>query len=331
MGKGLTDFAMQAGQQAVGGIMGLALGGINDRRQLKQAEKLQELEIRGQREMSEFNQMQQMEMWHNTGYGAQMKQLKDAGLNAGLIYGMSGGGAQTASSTPGSVSGKQAPTGGGEAVAMAGQTMQLGLMRAQKDLLEAQAEETRSRIPGNEKEPGLKEAQTGSLIQGIANQKAQESLTIMQREIARTADSVSRQTMKEQMRVWEQMVEKNDKEIEAMKLANQLSTDQMEDKKRLMKAEIASTIMDSYLKNAQISGIGQQIKESQRRVINMIQENMRAWDSLSNENKGIFMKQLDQEWEQSGLPPGLKDILDQVFIIPGGKPGQVPIRGFHNR
>ena len=34
-------------------------------------------------------------MWKDTNYSAQMEELKKAGLNPGLLYGMSGGGATT--------------------------------------------------------------------------------------------------------------------------------------------------------------------------------------------------------------------------------------------
>lgn len=133
---------------AAGGIigtgMGLLLEGHNDRRQLAQEAKLQAQQMAGQKEMAEFNRMQQMKMWEDTNYSAQIKQLKKAGLNPGLIYGMSGGGGATtnAAQAAGPTSGS-APKGGGEAMGLMAGTMQAGiqtaLIQAQKDLLEAQA------------------------------------------------------------------------------------------------------------------------------------------------------------------------------------------------
>lgn len=150
MGKALADFGIQAAQDVVGAGLGLALGGINDRRQLKQQRKLQRLEIEGQKEMLSHNMAAQLKMWQDTNYSAQMEQLKKAGLNPGMIYGMSGGGATTTGQASANVTGAHAPTGGGEAVAMASTAAQLGLMRAQKELIEAQTKKELAQVPVSE-------------------------------------------------------------------------------------------------------------------------------------------------------------------------------------
>lgn len=91
MGKILESFGMQVGQQATGGALGLLLGGLQNKQQYNQAERLQNLNIRGQQQMTDYNLKKQLELWEATGYGAQMRQLKEAGLNPGLLYGMGGG------------------------------------------------------------------------------------------------------------------------------------------------------------------------------------------------------------------------------------------------
>lgn len=133
----------QAGQglmgQAAGGIMGMLFGGMNDQRQQDMEEWLQALQIKGQKEMTDYNLLKQLELWEKTGYGAQMDQLKRAGLNQALLYGMSGGGGQSTNVNTGNVSRGNAPTGGGEAMAGMGMGLNLAMMKAQKDVLEAQA------------------------------------------------------------------------------------------------------------------------------------------------------------------------------------------------
>ncbi|AXH75642.1 MAG: DNA pilot protein [Microviridae sp.] len=140
----IEALGQQAASQAVGGILGLALGGINDRRQLKQQSKLQAMQIQGQKEMTDYNTGKQLEMWEKTGYGAQKDQMMRAGLNPALLYGTSGGGGQTANITAGNVSGADAPKGGGEAISGMGmglQTLaQLQLLKAQKENIEADTE-----------------------------------------------------------------------------------------------------------------------------------------------------------------------------------------------
>jgi hypothetical protein len=58
------------------------------------------------RKMARYGSDLQYEMWRKTNYPAQVKMLKEAGLNPGLMYGMSGGGGTTTGSQTGaSVSG----------------------------------------------------------------------------------------------------------------------------------------------------------------------------------------------------------------------------------
>lgn len=134
-------FAQQAAQGAIGAGLGLIMQKSNDRRQIRQQEKLQALEIAGQKQMTDYNQKKQLEMWENTGYGAQKEQMKKAGLNPGLMYGMGGGGGQTAGITPGNVSGGNASGQSGEMSAMAMNAAQVGLINAQRRNLDADTQE----------------------------------------------------------------------------------------------------------------------------------------------------------------------------------------------
>ncbi len=142
MGQLLKEMASQAAGGVIGAGMGLLMEGHNDRRQLEQQKKLQELQMAGSKDMAEFNRKQQMKLWEDTNYKAQMAQLKLAGLNPGLIYGMSGGGGATAAAAQGSSpTGANAPMGGGEGMALiqagAERAMQLRLLQAQKENIEA--------------------------------------------------------------------------------------------------------------------------------------------------------------------------------------------------
>jgi len=137
IGAAAKVLGMQAAGNAVNGLTGAIFGGMMDRRQIRQQKKLQALEMQGSKEMTDYNSMKQLEMWEKTGYGAQMNQLEDAGLNPALIYGQGGGGGQTAQIAQGKVSGSDAPKGGGEYIGMASQTP---MMVQQMKLLDAQAE-----------------------------------------------------------------------------------------------------------------------------------------------------------------------------------------------
>jgi len=121
--------------------MGMIFGKSQDKRQLKQQEKLQKLQMKGAKEMSEFEKDQQMDMWNKTNYGAQKKHMEDAGLNAGLMYGMGGGGGVTTGGGTGAM-----PSGGNAEAPSAGvgMAMQLEMMKAQKEVLESQSDKNRA-------------------------------------------------------------------------------------------------------------------------------------------------------------------------------------------
>lgn len=111
--------------------LGMALGKWEDERQVSQQKKLSKQQMQNNKEMTLFNNRQQLQMWKDTNYGAQRKEMEKAGLNVGLMYGMGGGGGASANISTGNVAGATASGSKGEV----GQAMQLGL---QKQLQEAQ-------------------------------------------------------------------------------------------------------------------------------------------------------------------------------------------------
>jgi len=129
----------QAAGNAVGGIMGLALGAIDRKAQVKQAGRLQELEIKGQKQMTDYNMQKQLQMWKDTSYGPQVEQMKAAGINPALLYGMSGGGAQTTGTAQAGISGQQAAPHSG-AMGMGINGAQLAMMKTQINNMNADTE-----------------------------------------------------------------------------------------------------------------------------------------------------------------------------------------------
>ncbi|AXH74228.1 MAG: DNA pilot protein [Microviridae sp.] len=158
--KAAGQLGMQAAGNAVNGITGAIFGSMNDKRQLRQQDRLNKQQQRYDMEMSNFQREQQMKMWEDTNYSAQVAQLEKAGLSKGLIYGGSGGGGTTANVAPVSVQGAKAAAGGGEMVGMAAQTP---LMIQQMKLLDAQAENIKADTENKKADTGLKGSNTASV------------------------------------------------------------------------------------------------------------------------------------------------------------------------
>ena len=131
--------AMQAASGLVGTGLGLLLEGHNDRRQLTQQGKLNELSVKSQKELLEAQRQKELQMWQDTNYSAQIEQMKKAGVNPALLYGQSGGGGTTTGGSGQGINNTGAPTGGGEILAMQGMGLQSQMIQANIELAKSQA------------------------------------------------------------------------------------------------------------------------------------------------------------------------------------------------
>lgn len=123
---------------------GAGLGMITGERERMNTEEMNAENIRQQMEsakhMTVFNREQQMKMWRDTNYSAQIEEMKKAGLNVGLMYGNGGGGgASTNVATSQGASG-QAGTGRNDIQAGMGIMLQNALLDAQRENIEADTE-----------------------------------------------------------------------------------------------------------------------------------------------------------------------------------------------
>lgn len=162
-----TDIATGLGGPVIGAGMGLLLADYNDRRQYNQQAKLQHLQMQGSKEMTDYQLQKQLELWEKTGYGAQIQQMKKAGINPALMY-QSGGPGGSTSLAAGQVSGADAPRGGGEMMGLMGMGMQYQLLKAQKENIQADTANKKAQNPNYSKEGKKIDAETeNALLQGI--------------------------------------------------------------------------------------------------------------------------------------------------------------------
>lgn len=225
-----NGFLGMLGNAAAGGIIGTGLGmltsGWQDDRQYKQAKRLQKLEMQGNKQMFEYQRQLQMQMWQDTNYGAQVQQMKEAGLSPGLIYGGSGAGGATVGGGGASVTGQHAPVGGGEGVAGMGMMMELAMMKAQKDLLESQAR--KNNVEANKAE-GVDTEKTKTeieqILQTIKNQQAQEELTKAQAALTKFELSFEQDARKSRLEAIDWMSVQALEQLEALRIQNKISNE----------------------------------------------------------------------------------------------------------
>lgn len=150
MGKALEDFALQMGQSVFGAGMGMLLGKYQDKRQREMNQFNSNLQEGANRRLMNESFENQYDLWNKTSYPGQMKKLKEAGLNPALMYGMGGGGGTTTGGGGASVGMGAAPSTGGEATQMAITAANLGLLKAQKENIEADTANKQADIPVKE-------------------------------------------------------------------------------------------------------------------------------------------------------------------------------------
>lgn len=269
---------------ATGGILGLALEDHNDRRQLEQAAKLQDMQIQGQKDMTRYNMQQQYDMWLKTNYGPQVEQMKKAGLNPALMYGKGGPGGTTGSAA-GSVQGQSAPAGGREVMELTQMGLQKAMMEAQIKLAEAQAKKTdveATKIGGVDTKNVEADTQNKILQQVINNYAGKEAKDTYERIMAPNR-AIQAETYEKEMaarqgiagtiyELWidGKLAEKSLNEIEQIALQNAKTRAEVNNIKKQL------DILEENLKGQKLENVMKEL-ESKLQTETGIDRNSPAW------------------------------------------------------
>jgi len=315
----LEQLGMQAGEQALNGIMGIALGAYNDKRQLKQQQKLQNMQIEGSKTLTDYNAAKQLEMWHATNYGPQMQELEKAGLNPGLIYGMGGGGGASANIESGSVQGANAPAGGREIMDMMNNALQRKMTEAQTKVLESQAK--LNEVEANKKagvDTKVGEATIANLTQDVTNKKAQEALTRVQTEAQELQNEINGSAINDIKGTIKYAMRKIYGEMQSALAQGTIDEATIKEKTRIVQEEMIQSVLKNALTKADIANVKADtaIKEKTPQVLDAqlkkwANEIMIAWDKLANETT-INSQNLRDAMGDSDFPKELTEIISQA-------------------
>lgn len=252
---------------AIGAGLSLADSALN-RHGKKKAEERQ---LKNSKELSEFNRKQNMKMWEDTNYPAQVKKMKEAGLNVGLMTSQGAGGAGSTQSGTTST-----PMSQGEDYNMTGSmgmAIDKMLTKAQIENVEANTNKTNVEAKKLETtDTAEAEARTQSLLQGIENQKSQKELTDIQTKIANIQNIEQWMTQEDRIDKikWEARLIENQTRS-ALANAN-IDEATQEAKIKIVAEELTYSILKNALTGSQINKTNVEIKEIAQNIVNSIQD-----------------------------------------------------------
>lgn len=328
MGTGIVG---NAANTALGIMFGRSQEKHNDARQLAQQQKLQELQIAGQKQMTDYNFQKQLDMWNATNYEAQIKHMKSAGVNPALAYGLNGAGGATASVTPGNVTGTDAPKGGHESydqqamgIQFQQQAMQLQLLEAQKKNIEA---DTANKQADTTKTAGV---DTKSGYQGIEESKARQQLLEQNLDNERQRFEIGKlnitlqnivnfeqqATQKDRMDYIEYQTKQAMKQLDNITSEAYVNKATINDKIKIIQQEAIGAAIRNGLMEAQTEATNAETKKklsdimvNNQQIKVMVNQIMQNWDLIGLDREEIGIKR-QLMWEQTDE---VNKAMDRIF------------------
>ena len=271
-------------------LIGLGASGAQTGIQLGQGKKgherekeLMDIQYQNQQQLNQQGHGLQKEMWDYTNYGNQMKHIKDAGLNPGLMYGMSGGGGTTAGSQGGG------SAGGGSYKHAPYMDMSALMMGAQIQNLQANTKKTDAEA-GNIKEQTTNEA-GGVRNQLAANVDNLEAKTTLMQTQERLADALKNKTDKEILKIDED-IKQIKQQIISLTTQNKIDQATAEDKIKIVNEQVTEAGLNNMLKQAQVNLTNKEVTALVRRV-------QMESEKLGVQQRGLKLDQDKFEWNKT--------------------------------
>lgn len=252
----------------LGAGLGMLLDVANTELDYQRAKSLKKKDIQYQKEMADYYYDLGIKKFNETGYEAQAQQLKNAGLNIGLMYGSAGQGGQSTTTPSPTQPINYTPKRQGvmDMAALQNAEANTKLAEAQANKAQAEAEA----IGGYKKEES--QATTKSITQGIENQKAQELLTKAQERLTDIQGTVADMSMEDAVKKINYETERAYHEALSAKYEANLSNETYNDKKEIIKQQAVYELTKVLLTKSQI----QKTDEETRKIANDIELNTRG-------------------------------------------------------
>ncbi|AXH77323.1 MAG: DNA pilot protein [Microviridae sp.] len=282
---------------AGGEVLGMLTSQATAKQQYKRTQQLMSKQQHNQMALNQQGQNLQMQTWRDTNYPAQVAMLKEAGLNPSLLYGKGGGGgATTGSQGGGSASmgqAQQANPMGIESI------MQMNIMKAQTELIEAQKNKTIAETPktGNLGDTSIEGTKArAEADRASANESNMRSKAL---EIANAYSAQEKETV----------IAKQAEETKKIALENQWTQEQWINNTKLLEREVLGKYLENELTKTKTDMTETQIKQIKTEIV-------QKWTELSQKATG-----LDQEAQKIELEKFKAEIQNRypsIMNVSGG-------------
>lgn len=313
---GLMGALAGAGIGAAGSLVGGAINSIFSNQSINK-------QVSAQEQLADYNAnlqyQEQMKMWNETNYPAQVQQMMQAGLNPALMYrGAGGGGATTGSGLP---TQNVTPTQQNNGAAIAQQALQGMMMKAQIDNLNAQTQETLSKVAANQNTTNVQNSQIQANQASANLQNANAELSKTQNTLEQlninykqnTLDASIDQVRETAKIIGQQLaIIQNDKEISD-------ATKQIKIQQQI--ENVAETIANIHLKQSgielnqkQIWQIGQVVSQNWE-YIKQGQQNANTQEQAVKTNYTNTQEALEMGWRKIGLDQRSIQVLEDRSVF----------------
>lgn len=330
------SIASSTAGSAIPAVLGMLFGKSVDKRQMRQQEKLQNLQIAGNKQMIDYSMGKELDMWKATGPTGQVEQMKKAGINPALLYGMGGAGGATTGNPSGSVSGGNAPVGGREVQDAIGMGMQMQLMKSQKANIDADTKNKLAETPNIPLKGENIAASTQSITQGINNQKAEEQLTKAHTRVTRLDAELKGQTLEDMVEMVNYETKRACQEAQQAVNNTNVSDATIQDKIKILKAEAIGGFLRNALTRSETAKTDKTTEAIQLEMTQSFTKIQQEWTHLDNEAKANWIREVAARggWNDP-VDETMKHItnaLNGIILLRTGtaqKPTTTPIKGFN--
>lgn len=242
--------------------------------------------LRNNKELTQFNKEQQLDLWQKTNYDAQRKEMEKAGLSVGMMYGMGGGGGTTANVATGSNTGsgtnyssKRSPI---DITNMIATKQAIDTQEAQEELLRAQTNKTNveaTKIEGVDTEET--KARTG-----VA--RADEALKNMQ-------GIVDGATVDEKIKNIETEADRAVTELKRAEIQGTIEKNTMDEKIKIIQEEAINATIKNALDEANVNNVRADTATKDAMVMKIVSEVNKWQTELYQKDRSLNQMDYEQQ------------------------------------